>query len=57
MRSSYYSSGSGDAALILAVIVILASIVTTIIAQWKLFEKAGEKGWKCLIPIYGAYVW
>ena len=36
------------AALIFAVLVI--------IGQWKIFEKAGEKGWKCLIPIYGQYI-
>ena len=32
---------------ILAVLVIL-----TLIANWKLFTKAGEKGWKSIIPIY-----
>jgi len=26
-----------------------------IIAQWKLFTKAGEGGWKSLIPIYNYY--
>lgn len=26
--------------------------VLTIIANWKLFTKAGEKGWKSIIPIY-----
>ena len=30
--------------------------VLLIIAQWKIFEKAGEKGWKSLIPIYGQYI-
>ena len=24
-------------------------------AQWRVFEKAGEAGWKCLIPIYSTY--
>ncbi len=28
-----------------------------IIAGWKLFEKAGEKGWKALIPIYNSYIY
>ena len=27
-----------------------------IIAGWKMFEKAGEKGWKALIPIYNTYI-
>lgn len=26
-------------------------------AQYKLFEKAGEAGWKALVPVYGNYVW
>lgn len=30
--------------------------VLSIIAMWKLFEKAGEAGWKSIIPFYSAYV-
>ena len=30
--------------------------VLLIIAGWKIFEKAGEKGWKILIPIYDVYI-
>ena len=26
--------------------------ILTVIATWKIFKKAGEPGWKCLIPIY-----
>ncbi|MBR3269874.1 hypothetical protein IKG07_01340 [Candidatus Saccharibacteria bacterium] len=33
---------------------VFAALV--IIGQWKVFEKAGEKGWKSLIPIYGQYI-
>lgn len=29
-------------------------LVLTIIAQWKIFTKAGEAGWKSLIPIYNS---
>ena len=36
--------------------IVLIILVLTIIAQWKLFEKAGEAGWKCLIPIYSTVV-
>lgn len=35
---------------------VLIIFVLTIVAQWKLFEKAGEAGWKCLIPIYSTVV-
>lgn len=30
--------------------------VLLLIAGWKIFEKAGEKGWKILIPIYDVYI-
>ena len=29
--------------------------ILQVIAQWRLFTKAGEPGWKCLIPIYNYY--
>ena len=30
--------------------------ILQIIANWNIFNKAGEAGWKSLIPIYGDYV-
>ena len=30
--------------------------VLTVIATWKIFQKAGEPGWKAIIPIYNIYV-
>lgn len=30
--------------------------ILQIIACWKMFEKAGEKGWKAIIPIYNYYI-
>ena len=36
-------------------LIILAYVVLTIIANWKIFEKAGKEGWKSLIPIYNTY--
>ena len=37
-------------------LIYVAWIVLLIIARWKIFTKAGEKGWKSLIPIYSDYV-
>lgn len=37
------------------VLCVIAWIVLTIIAEWKIFTKAGKEGWKALIPIYNAY--
>lgn len=34
----------------------IAFYVLVIIAQWKIFTKAGEAGWKSLIPIYNVVV-
>jgi hypothetical protein len=36
-------------------LIIIACAVLVIIAQWKIFEKAGKEGWKALIPIYNTY--
>ncbi len=30
--------------------------VLQVVAMWKIFEKAGEAGWKSLIPIYNLYI-
>lgn len=35
-------------------ILLIVSIIT-VIAQWRLFKKAGEEGWKSIIPIYNTY--
>jgi len=32
-------------------------IALTIAGLWKIFEKAGENGWKALIPVYNYYIW
>ena len=34
----------------------IAVAIISIIAMWKIFTKAGEKGWKSLIPIYNVYI-
>lgn len=31
---------------------VLVMLVLQIVAMWKLFTKAGEKGWKAIIPFY-----
>ncbi len=41
------------AGILLIVVLVLA--VLTIIANWKLFEKAGEPGWSAIIPFYSSY--
>lgn len=69
---SYYDYSSSASSIdSSAVAVILASLgvmlffmlaigivllILQIIANWKIFTKAGEKGWKSIIPIYNAVI-
>lgn len=34
----------------------IITCIMSVIAIWKLFTKAGEAGWKSLIPFYGEYI-
>ncbi len=31
--------------------------IATVVGLWKLFEKAGRKGWEVIIPFYNFYIW
>ena len=31
-------------------------LILSIICMWRIFSKAGEGGWKCLIPIYNMHI-
>lgn len=42
-------------AMVMSVVALIVGVLT-IIANWKIFTKAGQKGWKCLIPIYNNVV-
>ena len=37
------------------IVVWLALVVIMIAAEWKIFTKAGEAGWKSLVPFYNVY--
>ena len=37
-------------------IIWLAIVILFIASFWKIFTKAGEPGWACLVPIYNAIV-
>ncbi len=49
------SNGAAGGGLVITLLV-LALAVVAIVAQWKMFEKAGEPGWGCIIPIYNFYL-
>lgn len=42
--------------IFIALYIALAIWVLYIIAFWKVFTKAGEPGWKSIIPIYNIYI-
>ncbi len=48
-------SGMSNGASIIALIFLLVVCVVLIAAQWRIFEKMGIAGWKCLIPFYNSY--
>jgi len=51
LNFEFQESGSTGSVFILAV-TELAIFIFGLIAMWKVFVKAGEHGWACLIPIY-----
>jgi len=36
--------------------VMVGVLLMMVASIWRIFTKAGEAGWKCLIPIYAAFV-
>ena len=67
--AGYYNSDYGNSAALDAgvgaalgamlgmyLVIILVIYVLQIIAMWRIFSKAGEAGWKSLIPIYNAVI-
>ncbi len=36
-------------------LIIIASSIVEIIGKWKLFKKAGKKGWEAIIPYYNTW--
>jgi hypothetical protein len=46
-------SGGGGVALWIVYAVV---VVFMLAAMWKVFVKAGQPGWACIIPIYNVYI-
>lgn len=42
-----------DSSYFIAALIVFA---LTLIALWKIFEKAGEAGWKAIVPVYNLVV-
>ncbi len=39
-----------------SIIVWLVLLIVFLAANFKIYSKAGEAGWKCIIPIYSTYI-
>lgn len=48
--------GASLAIVLIIMMIFLASMVLIIASMWKIFTKAGEEGWKAIIPLYNSYV-
>ena len=57
MMDTYQVSTTGYHAWLAGpmVVVWLAVLILFLTAGWKIFEKAGESGWKIFIPFYSTY--
>ncbi len=49
-------TGIALATYIITLLICAAIGVFTLICQWKVFKKAGKKGWEAIIPIYNIIV-
>ncbi len=54
---SYYADsaalvGVGMGVILVTLFIALAIAILQIVAMWKIFTKAGEEGWKAIIPVY-----
>ena len=42
--------------MLIFMVVMFAICIVMIIAEWKLFKKAGQPGWAAIIPFYNSYI-
>ncbi|HEX5489930.1 MAG TPA: DUF5684 domain-containing protein [Candidatus Udaeobacter sp.] len=54
---SYSASAQGQAPGPMFWICWLGVMILMIAACWKIYTKAGQPGWACIIPIYNLYIW
>lgn len=40
----------------IAVMSYIGVIVLTLMGMWRVFQKAGQPGWACIIPFYNVYI-
>lgn len=50
------STASLGVGMLIFYLIVLALCIVSIVALWKMYKKAGEHGWACLVPFYNNYV-
>jgi hypothetical protein len=45
-----------DMSMTLGLVLYIAVIAVMIAAQWKVYTKAGEPGWACIVPVFNLYI-
>lgn len=56
-NSTMYVTDTASAGFVIGwMLAILAMAVLMIVAMWRIFAKAGEAGWKAVIPFYNTYI-
>lgn len=56
---SFFSPGLATGMMVflcILLVVMLTFVILGIVATWKVFEKAGQAGWKSIIPFYSIWV-
>ncbi len=56
MSAALTAASSGSAIVVIVVVIALVFVVFEIAASWIVFTKAGQSGWKVLIPFYNIFV-
>jgi hypothetical protein len=56
MEEYQYENTLSTSTIIAIVLCSLVLALIIVIAQWKVFTKAGQPGWACLIPVYNCYI-
>ena len=48
-------AGAAIGIFLIVMLAIMAGAIFVLIATFKVYAKAGEQGWKCLIPYYNTW--
>ena len=54
--TSAASAGANTLIFLIGSVLVLALMLSTFVALWKVYTKAGQPGWASLIPFYNTYV-